>query len=87
MHNNDVDPWPSDPHGHIYEDNLVIDKDGNIYNKTTKKFVMKLCKKALAKWLAFLVELDSAAGAVDIIIVPDAFLQMIQSPSYSIPYD
>jgi len=31
VHANDVDPWPSNPHGHIYDKNLVIDKNGNIF--------------------------------------------------------
>ena len=54
VHNNDPDNWPSDPHGHIYDKNLVVDTDGNIYNKTTKQQVDQLSKKGKVKWGTFL---------------------------------
>jgi uncharacterized protein RhaS with RHS repeats len=58
VHKNDVDPWPSDPHGHIYDKNQVIDSDGNIYDKNTKKQVGGLSKKGMGKWADFLKGLE-----------------------------
>lgn len=58
VHKNDVDPWPSDPHGHVYDENQVVDKDGNIYDKNTKKKIGNLSKKAFAKWAEFLKKLE-----------------------------
>ncbi len=37
VHKNDVDLCLSQPHGHIYDKNQVIDKEENIYYKNTKK--------------------------------------------------
>jgi len=58
VHKNDVDPWPSDPHGHIYDKNQVVDKDGNVYDKNTKSKVGALSKKAFAKWAEFLKKIE-----------------------------
>ena len=54
VHNNDVDPWPSKPHGHIYDTNEVIDKDGRIYDKSSGKERCTLPKRSLSKWMDFL---------------------------------
>jgi RHS repeat-associated protein len=51
VHKNDVDPWPSKPHGHIYEKGQVVDKHGTIFNKATRQQVGRLGKKALPKLL------------------------------------
>ena len=59
VHSNDVDPWPSNPHGHIYDENQVIDKKGQIYNKSTGKELCSLSKKSLVKWTEFLVMLPT----------------------------
>ena len=50
VHANDVDPWPSNPHGHIYDKNLVIDKNGNIFKAHNGPLVDKLGKKDSKAW-------------------------------------
>lgn len=46
IHKNDADPWPSNPHGHIYDQNLKIDlSNGKCYRK--RKYVDKLHEKKL----------------------------------------
>ena len=50
VHANDVDPWPSTPHGHIYDKNLVIDKEGNIFKAHNGPMVDKLGKKETKIW-------------------------------------
>ena len=50
VHMNDVDPWPSSPHGHIYDKNLVIDKEGNIFKAHNGPLVDKLNKKDTKTW-------------------------------------
>lgn len=54
VHNNDPDPWPSRPHGHIYDNNQVVDAEGNIYDKSTRKKIGKLTKKQIIVWKKFL---------------------------------
>ena len=71
VHKNDPDPWPSQPHGHIYDKNQVVDKDGNVYDKTTGKQVGKLSKKGLTKWAKFLKKLGPLAVCVGILTNPD----------------
>ena len=50
VHMNDVDPCPSSPHGHIYDKNLVIDKEGNIFKAHNGPLVDKLNKKDTKTW-------------------------------------
>ncbi|MWN90005.1 hypothetical protein GQ597_04695 [Gilliamella sp. Pra-s65] len=45
VHANDVDPWQSTPHGHIYDKNLILDKDGNIFKAHNGSQVDSLSKK------------------------------------------
>jgi len=71
VHKNDPDPWPSQPHGHIYDKNQVVDKDGNIYDKTTGKQIGKLSKKGLAKWSKFLKKFGPLCVCVSIFTNPD----------------
>jgi len=54
VHKNDVDPWPSSPHGHIYDKSHVVDVEGNIFNKNTGQVVGKLSKKETLLWKKFL---------------------------------
>jgi len=54
VHKNDPDPWPSSPHGHIYDKNLVVDKTGKIFDKNTRKEVCQLTKKGKKTWITFL---------------------------------
>ena len=68
VHNNDVDPWPSNPHGHMYDTNEVIDKDGRIYDKSSGKERCSLPKKSLTKWSDFLKKIGKLS------IVGDAFM-------------
>ena len=43
VHNNDVDPWPSKPHGHIYYKNQVIDKmEEYSISQQVKKYALYL---------------------------------------------
>lgn len=58
VHKNDVDPWPSKPHGHIYDKNQVIDKDGNIYDKNTKEKIGSFSKRSLSRWANFLKKIE-----------------------------
>uniref|UniRef100_UPI002ED9EA80 RHS repeat domain-containing protein n=1 Tax=Enterobacterales TaxID=91347 RepID=UPI002ED9EA80 len=71
VHNADVDPWPSDPHGHIYDSNEVIDKDGNIYDKSTGKYRCALGKKSLAKWTEFLKGIGKISAIGDLFFMQD----------------
>jgi hypothetical protein len=42
IHKNDADPWPSKPHGHIYEQNIKIDlSNGMCYRKRKHIYTMK----------------------------------------------
>jgi RHS repeat-associated protein len=68
VHKNDVDPWPSDPHGHIYDKNQVVDRDGKIYDKTTGKQVGQLSKKGLEKWFEFLKRIGKLGLVGDLIL-------------------
>ena len=46
IHKNDKDPWPSDPHAHIYDQNLKIDlRNGDCYRN--RVFVRRIRKKEL----------------------------------------
>jgi RHS repeat-associated protein len=62
VHQNDADPWPSQPHGHIYDKNLKVDTEGNKWNATTRKWAGKLSRAGLKRWTAFLEDLNSVAG-------------------------
>jgi hypothetical protein len=50
VHANDVDPWPSNPHGHIYDKGLVIDNQGKIFKSHNGPQVDKLSKKDAKIW-------------------------------------
>lgn len=50
VHLNDVDPWPSIPHSHIINENLVVDKDGNIFDSRTRQQVDRLSKRERRVW-------------------------------------
>ncbi|HZP58800.1 MAG TPA: RHS repeat-associated core domain-containing protein, partial [Opitutaceae bacterium] len=63
VHKNDVDPWPSSPHGHIYDKNLVVDTEGTLYNKTTGKIVDSIGRKALPKLNELFDKVRGAGGA------------------------
>ncbi|MDO1510168.1 MULTISPECIES: RHS repeat domain-containing protein [unclassified Neisseria] len=58
VHANDVDPFPSMPHGHIYDENLVVDKDGRIYRAgkchSVSDSVGSLSKKEIKVWQKWL---------------------------------
>ncbi|WP_263641672.1 RHS repeat domain-containing protein [Neisseria zalophi] len=58
VHANDVDPFPSMPHGHIYDENLVVDKNGNLYvaGKCHSKAdsIGRLKKKEIQQWQSWL---------------------------------
>ncbi|WP_459874095.1 hypothetical protein, partial [Endothiovibrio diazotrophicus] len=69
VHANDVDPWPSDPHGHVYDKNQVIDANGNIYDKNTKKKIGKLSKKNLGRWTDFLKKIGKLGLLGDLFFV------------------
>lgn len=71
VHLNDVDNWPSSPHGHIYDRNHVVDSDGNVYDKNTRKKVGQLTKKGKVRWKAFLKRLGPAGVVLS---VADLFL-------------
>lgn len=52
LHQNDLDPWPSNFHAHNYDRNEVLDCDsGVIYDATTRKPVRKMRRKKLAAFL------------------------------------
>lgn len=71
VHKNDVDPWPSDPHGHVYDKNLVVDKDGNIYNKTTGKVIGQLSNQGMKRWLDFLKGINKLSIVGDALFLQD----------------
>ncbi len=71
VHSNDVDPWPSNPHGHIYDENQVIDKKGQIYNKSTGKELCSLSKKSLVKWTEFLKKIGKLSIVGDVLTLHD----------------
>ena len=51
LHKNDLDPWPSDFHAH--QGREVLDcYTGDIFNKTTRKFVRKIRRKDLARFIS-----------------------------------
>ena len=58
VHANDVDPFPSMPHGHVYDENLVVDKDGKIYRAgkchSTSDSIGSLSKKEIKIWQKWL---------------------------------
>jgi RHS repeat-associated protein len=54
VHKNDVDPWPSIPHGHIYDKNWVVDSEGIIFKAHHGEQVGQLSKKSKKKWKEFL---------------------------------
>jgi RHS repeat-associated protein len=66
VHRNDVDPWPSSPHGHIYDKNQVVDVHGNIYNKSTGKVVGHIGKKNLARLTQLFQKVGRRGGVVSI---------------------
>ena len=61
VHAHDVDPFPSMPHGHIYDKKLVVDKEGNIYKAgkchSIDDAIDKLSKKDTKIWQSWLKEL------------------------------
>ncbi|MDA8093409.1 MAG: RHS repeat-associated core domain-containing protein, partial [Betaproteobacteria bacterium] len=71
VHNADVDPWPSNPHGHIYDENQLLDIHGNIYDRTTGKIISRLPKKELAKWLDFLDSIGKLGAVGDFFFFKD----------------
>jgi RHS repeat-associated protein len=71
VHKNDVDPWPSDPHGHIYDKNQVIDKEGKIYDKSTGVEQGQLPKKQLARYLEFLKKIGKLSIVGDLLQLKD----------------
>ncbi|HCD1258082.1 TPA: hypothetical protein JD854_RS23875 [Citrobacter amalonaticus] len=75
VHNNDVDPWPSNPHGHIYDTNEVIDKDGRIYDKSSGKERCVLPKKSLSKWLGFLKKIGKLSIVGDASMFHDLLVE------------
>jgi len=74
VHNNDVDPWPSKPHGHIYDENQVIDKNGKIFDKSTGKEICSLSKKSLVKWTEFLGKIGKLSLVGDIVMLHDLLI-------------
>jgi hypothetical protein len=54
VHKNDADHWPSQPHGHIYDKNQVVNTEGQIFNKTTRQAVGRFSRAGLARWKSFL---------------------------------
>ena len=50
VHANDVDPWPSTPHGHIYDKGYVIDTGGKIFDVSSRNQVGQLSKKDTKLW-------------------------------------
>lgn len=64
VHKYDVDPWPSKPHGHIYEKNQVVDTEGRTSDKSTGKQVGQLSKAGKKKWTVFLAKLGKAAASL-----------------------
>jgi hypothetical protein len=54
VHANDVDPWPSNPHGHIQGTRNVVDKTGNIFDKVNRNKVGQLSKKGAKAFSSFL---------------------------------
>lgn len=52
LHQNDLDPWPSNFHAHNYDRKEVLDcHSGVIYDSTTRKRVGKMRPKKLAAFL------------------------------------
>ena len=54
VHTNDVDPWPSTPHGHIYDKGWVVDNEGNIFKAHNGPYQGQLSKKSKKVWKEFL---------------------------------
>ena len=50
VHANNVNPWPSTSQGHIYDKNLVIDKEGNIFKAHNGPMVDKFGEKETKIW-------------------------------------
>jgi hypothetical protein len=71
VHKNDADPWPSKPHGHIYDKNQVVDEDGTIYNKQTGEKVGQLSKKGRKAWHKFLRGKGFLSICVGIALIPN----------------
>jgi RHS repeat-associated protein len=68
VHKNDADKiWPSDPHAHIYDENQVVDTQGRIFDKTTKKQVGKVGKKSLGKLVKLLGRYGKLLGCLAIV--------------------
>jgi RHS repeat-associated protein len=77
VHKNDLDKWPTDPHGHIYDKNQVVDKDGNVYNKTTREKVGRLSKKGLERLRELFKKMGKGVLCIPIFVWDnvDAFCQ------------
>lgn len=71
VHKNDVDKWPSDPHGPIYDKNQVVDTQGKIYDKTTGKEISQLSKKGTNAWLDFLKKIGKLGLVGDFFFFKD----------------
>jgi hypothetical protein len=82
VHKNDVDPWPSNPHGHIYDKGQVIDAQGNIFNKGNRQPAGQLGKKLLPRLLQLF---DRTLGVFDFIIIPPGYIPE-DKPSAIMPY-
>ena len=82
VHKADVDPWPSQPHGHIYDKNLVVDKTGSIFNKANRQRIGQIGKKALPRLLSLF---DRVLGVFEFVIIPPEFLPRDPRPA-TLPY-
>ena len=62
VHLNDVDKWPSSPHGHIMggRQKQVVDSSGRIFSSGTRKQVGRLSKAGRTRWTKFLGGLTAA---------------------------
>jgi len=62
VHLNDVDKWPSRPHGHIMgsRQKQVVNSSGRIFNSGTRKQVGRLSKAGRTRWTKFLGGLTAA---------------------------
>ncbi len=86
VHNKDADKWPSDPHGHIYDKNQVIDTEGKIYDKSTKGEIGQLPKKQLARYLDFLKKIGKLSIVGDLFLLKDLVNNVCQIGSPGNPF-
>jgi hypothetical protein len=91
VHKTDVDPWPSSPHGHIYDKNQVVDINGTIYNKTTGKIVGKICRKAMPRLLELFERANWTLQIIEMIIdagtMKEQFDEQTNYMTVTVPYD